>query len=270
MRRLLLVVVILSTVSLLYAKDAPQYPQPQGEVMAIHKLVENALVADDQESKRAMVAELKKRVPVGSPVADELIVIDTETNTAEPSAEMRQRLQRVNDMLTFVPLGEAKLPEGFPTYTPVGMIEKKNYPKQRMAMAKRFMTLFGHISSNNIAMTTPVQMEYEVTDEGRTQQQSMAFFYASPEIGKAGERGSVKVVDKEPLEVVSLGIRGGVNTKIIRDAKIRLEKWVAAQAEYETGGPLRVMGYNSPMVRRKNQFHEIQLPLKKVEEPAVE
>ena len=168
-------------------------------------------------------------------------------------------------MLAFVPLGEAKLPEGFPTYTPVGMIEKKSYPQQRLAKAKRFMTLFRHISTNGIAMTSPVQMEYEVPEEGSPQQQSMAFFYASPEIGESGKRGSVKVVDKEPVEVVALGVRGGLNPQIIRDAKSRLEQWVSAQSEYAIHGPLCVMGYNSPMVRRKNQFHEIQLPLKKVE-----
>ncbi len=262
MRKLmLLLAAICSSVSLLNAKNVSDYPEPEGETVTVRRLVENALAEEDREAMLSVIAELKERVPASSPIADELPDVGA---ASLQSPELRARLQRVADMLAFVPLGEAKLPEGFPTYTPVGMIERKCYPKQRLAVAKRFMTLFGHISTNRIAMTAPVQMEYEVPEDGSPQQQSMAFFYASPEIGKSGKRGLVKVVDKEPVEVVALGIRGGVNPQVIRDAKSRLEQWVSAQSEYETDGPLRVMGYNSPMVRSKDQFHEIQLPLKRV------
>lgn len=266
MRQLmLLLAAICAPVSLLNAKDVSEYPEPEGESVTVRKLVETALAKGDREGMLAAIADLKEQIPASSPIADELFAVVAETNASLESRELTTRLQRVADMLAFVPLGEAKLPEGFPTYTPVGMIERKCYPKQRLAVAQRFMTLFSHISTNGIAMTAPVQKEYTVSEDGIPQQQSMAFFYASPETGQSGKRGSVNVVDKEPVEVVALGIRGSVTPQVIRDAQARLEQWVSTQREYETNGPLRIMGYNSPMVPRKNQFHEIQIPLKKVD-----
>ncbi|TWT76890.1 SOUL heme-binding protein [Posidoniimonas polymericola] len=264
MRKLLLLLAFtFSWASLLNAKDESGYPEPDGEAATARQLVEAALAEEDGAALLSAVDQLKALVPSSSPIADELSAGGAATDQELTVPELKQRLQRVAEMLAFVPLGEAKLPEGFPTYTPVGMIEVKRYPKQRMAMAKQFMTLFGHISTNGIAMTAPVQMEYEASAAGRPQQQSMAFFYASPEIGKPGERGAVTVVDREPTEVVALGVRGGVGSQVIEDANARLERWVADQSKYEVSGPLRVMGYNSPMVGRKNQFHEVQLPLKR-------
>ena len=65
----------------------------------------------------------------------------------------------------FKPIKEAELPKGFPTYTPVGTIEVKQYPAARLVQAKSggdsgFWRLFMHIKSHDVAMTAPVQMEY--------------------------------------------------------------------------------------------------------------
>lgn len=260
----LLLAAVGASVTPLNAENVSEYPEPARETVRVRQLVETALAEQDREAMLAVIADLKERVPASSPLADELQGVGAGSHESLQLPELRKRLQRVADMLAFVPQGEAKLPEGFPTYTPVGMIERKCYPQQRLAVAKRFMTLFGHISTNGIAMTAPVQMEYTASEEGSLEQQSMAFFYANPEIGEPGKRGSVEVVDKEPLEVVAIGIRGGVTPQVLRDAKSRLEQWASDQPEYEISGPLRVMAYNSPMVRRKNQFHEVQLPVKQV------
>ena len=50
----------------------------------------------------------------------------------------------------FKPVVEAPLPDGFPTYTPVGKIEVKQYPAYRKETSGRvaFWTLFEHITSS--------------------------------------------------------------------------------------------------------------------------
>ena len=56
----------------------------------------------------------------------------------------------------FQPIKEAEMPKGFPTYTPVGQIEIKEYPAYRKASASgpaEFWTLFQHINQNNVTMT---------------------------------------------------------------------------------------------------------------------
>ena len=68
---------------------------------------------------------------------------------------------------------EAERPKGWPTLTEVGVVEVKEYPQYREAVATKldgsdssrkqgplFRTLFNHIQRNQIAMTGPVTMEY--------------------------------------------------------------------------------------------------------------
>ena len=94
----------------------------------------------------------------------------------------------------FKPIKEAELPKGFPTYTPVGTIEVKQYPAARLAQAKlsgdsAFWKLFLHIETHSVAMTAPVQMEYRSDAQGKPKQTSMAFFYGDPTAGTAGPAG---------------------------------------------------------------------------------
>lgn len=263
MRKLLYILTaICSTNSLLQARDVADYPEPGGTAASIRQIIDAALKSGEQKDLYEVVEQLQELAPIGSPIADQIARLEN----GVASNDLQNSLQKISDLLSFAPLAEAELPKDFPTYTPVGLIETKTYPEQRLAVANDFMTLFRHISTNSIAMTTPVQMEYKVSDQRGAQQESMAFFYASPEIGEAGDQGSVSVIDKGPVEVVSLGIRGEVSPRIIRDAQARLEMWVSAHDEYKVEGPLRVMGYNSPMVDRGRQFHEVQLPLKKVQQ----
>ena len=263
MRKLVAIgAVLVFSLSISSAKDIEDYPEPQGVAEEALIVAEAGVAAENPEALESAVEKLKALLPSSSPLAEKLI----SAKQAKPStAELKERLQELASMLAFVPLAEAELPEGFPTYTPVGMIEKKSYPKLRLAEAKNFFTLFTHITSNDIAMTAPVQMEFEVSDQGRATQESMAFFYGSPGIGKAGKVGPVEVVDKEALEVVALGIRGRPSPNEMRDAQSRLEKWISYEADYKAAGPIRLMGYNSPMVPRDRQFFEIQIPLEKVD-----
>ncbi len=63
---------------------------------------------------------------------------------------------------------EAPLPVGYPSPTPPGCIELKTYPKVRRAQIESkatggqngFWPLFSHIQKRQIAMTSPVEMDY--------------------------------------------------------------------------------------------------------------
>jgi len=166
----------------------------------------------------------------------------------------------------FKPLVEAPLPDGFPTYTPVGEIEVKQYPAYRKAEASgrvAFWTLFQHISTAGISMTAPVEMTYQ--DEGPPvgKERLMAFLYGNKSIGAPGQQGNVEVVDVPATTVVSLGMRGPRSDGVLVQAEQRLRSWLEqSKGQYEQAGPVRVMGYNSPFVARDRQFFEVQIPVR--------
>lgn len=178
--------------------------------------------------------------------------------------QLKQAASEALDMLQFQPLHEADLPQGFPTYTSAGTMEVKQYPGYRMAVGSGFWPLFSHIKRNNIAMTAPVQMEYENNKQGQLGEKSMAFLYGTQNLGAIGKQGSVKVVDVQAETVVAIGVRGLRTRDRLSDTHRRLLKWIEAHPEYQVAGPLRVMGYNSPFVPSNKQFFEMQIPLQKV------
>lgn len=168
----------------------------------------------------------------------------------------------------FQPVVEAPLPDGFPTYTPVGKIEVKQYPAYRKAEASgrvAFWTLFEHISSAGISMTAPVEMTYQNEGPPVGKERSMAFLYGNKSIGAPGQKGNVEVVDVPAATVVSLGMRGQRSDGALTQAEQRLRNWLEQnKGQYEQAGPVRVMGYNSPFVPRDRQFFEVQVPVRKL------
>lgn len=169
------------------------------------------------------------------------------------------------DDTEFKPIMEAELPAGFPTYTPVGKIEVKDYPAYRKATSSgstAFWSLFSHIKQNNIAMTAPVEMTYVSVAAEPLQQKSMAFLYGQASIGTTGSQGSVEVEDVPAMKVVSIGVRGSRTDKKVEEARQRLVSWLETDGSYVQAGPLRVMGYNSPFVPKERQFCEVQIPVK--------
>jgi len=190
-------------------------------------------------------------------------------------ARMRQELEWARESLTFVPVDEGELPQGFPEITPVNVIEVKTYPAYRIARAGMtngnngtFMRLFGHIRRNDIAMTVPVEINYESTGAG-ADQESMAFLYRRPEMGSTGADPAddlVEVVDVPAGTFVSIGCRGNTGRSELDFAVKRLEEWLATQgAEYEAAGAMRTMSYNSPFVLPFNRYFEVQIPVRKVD-----
>ncbi|MFZ5833408.1 MAG: heme-binding protein [Planctomycetota bacterium] len=178
------------------------------------------------------------------------------------------------DELEFKLVKEAELPKGFPAHTPPGKIEVKHYPEYRKASATgggAFWTLFRHIQKNDIAMTAPVEMGFGPARGAEPQESSMAFLYGSPSQGEAGREGAVEVTDVPATTVVSIGCRGDQDRKqAVADARDRLLEWLDQQDEYQIAGPLRVMGYNSPMVPASKRLFEVQIPIEKRQAAASE
>lgn len=178
------------------------------------------------------------------------------------------REDEARSMLAFRPYDEAPLPEGFPAFTPVGVIEVKKYPAYRKAEGPGFWPLFQHIQSESIPMTAPVEMT-KASREGR---RPMAFLYQHTGVGQtgpaAGDSG-VTVVDAPEAIAVSLGVRGRMNPAAADGAKQRLRAWLADHPEYQAvgGSPFRLFGYSSPMVPDTDKYWEAQM-LIELAEPA--
>jgi len=213
----------------MFAAAEGQYPQPEGPAMQALATLDSALKQADSESlKRTEQVTLLRRaiekaagmLPPQSPLADRLnsALEKAKSLPAEQQLEpLAQAAAAANEALSFAPKKEADLPKGFPTYTPVGVIQVKQYPIYRAAEAKKFWTLFGHIKLKGIAMTAPVEMQMKKSDD-RWRQKSMAFLYGKPDLGKKGVEGPVQVKDVKPKTVVSLGVRGRRSQKVVDDA----------------------------------------------------
>ena len=169
--------------------------------------------------------------------------------------------------LRFQPTMEAPLPQGFPWPVPAGEIRVQEYPGYRKvvtgmqgnAQNGAFFKLFRHITSNDIAMTAPVEMTM-----GEEEMLDMAFLYGDPAIGEAGDAGRVEVEDIKPMQVVSIGIRGTTRNALDTGAMAALDDWLKRnEGEWERADNARLMGYNGPMTPRSKQYCEVQIPVTK-------
>lgn len=233
------------------------------------QLVDGGRRASDQLGDSYLGASLDKLVEAGRWRA----VSEPET----AGQWLEGELNEVLDDLGFEPVMEAELPVGFPAPTPVREIELKQYPVYRSASSAvggmgsggAFWKLFLHIQSNDIAMTAPVEMSYE-QGEGGLRESKMAFLYGDPELGAVGKEGWVEVADAAPNWVVSMGCRGKESGKRIAELHTELLDWIVARPELTVSGSLRVMGYNSPMVRGNARYFEVQIPVVRAAETVVD
>lgn len=169
----------------------------------------------------------------------------------------------------------APLPEGWPELTPVGEVEIREYPGYREAVVTEesgragttpmFRELFRHISSNDIPMTSPVDMSYAAAEPDRMT--GMAFLYRTPELGPVGEDGAVRVVDVAPRTFASTGVRGAYTSEHHAEGLARLRAWLDAQSTWRADGASRYLGYNSPFVPWFWRYGEVQVPVVRVESP---
>jgi hypothetical protein len=174
------------------------------------------------------------------------------------------------------------LPEGYPPPTPPGAIEVKSYPTVRRAevdgamapdlgMNLTFWPLFQHISRRRIAMTSPVEIDYQGFDpeaDGPPQRWTMSFLYRTPDDGPRGVDRSVRIVDAAPLTVVSLGFNGGTSLANVRDHLAILDRWLEAHPEWVRAGEPRALFYNGPEVPERFKWVEAQIPVRPAEKPA--
>lgn len=177
---------------------------------------------------------------------------------------------------------EAPLPAGYPAPTPPGMIELKTYPVVRRAeysakgstnfgMNVGFWPLFNHIKDRDIAMTSPVEMDYRPEGErtpldpmdDASGSWTMSFLYRTTDLGPTGEDGRIKVVDLPELTVVSIGMRGGYGMGTVNAGLEQLRQWFDSQDQWEPAGNPRGLNYNGPQVPMRNKWSEVQVPVKR-------
>jgi hypothetical protein len=175
---------------------------------------------------------------------------------------------------------EEKLPEGYPRPTPPGLIEIKHYPSVRRAEVKgtgdpnagsgfAFFPLFNHIQDRDIAMTSPVEIDYDSMDHdaagGDDSEHAwrMSFLYRTPDLGPTGEDGNIVVYDTEPVTVVSIGVRGPYGMNTVHRGLAKLDEWFASQNAWERAGTPRSFSYNGPYVPNRLKWSEVQVPVRR-------
>lgn len=172
------------------------------------------------------------------------------------------------------------LPKGYPRPTPPGVVEIKSYPEVRRATfegrgsgpdgmknsAGGFWPLFGHIKSRGIAMTGPVEIEYQGLESGDTDGVdgwSMSFLYRTKALGPTESYANITVEDAKPVIVITTGVAGDATRQKIDEALKLLEKTLADSDQWQPAGDVRIMGYNGPEVPSKERWSEVQIPVVK-------
>jgi len=171
------------------------------------------------------------------------------------------------------------LPEGYPTPTPPGAIDLKRYPLVRRAeiggtispdwgMNFAFFPLFNHIKRRDIAMTSPVEMNYQGLAPPASEKPNswtMSFLYRSADLAPVGidpEDTRILIEDIPPITVVAIGIRGDYKLSRVKNGVSELRRWLSQQSEWEAAGEPRALFYNGPEVRSPHKWLEVQLPVR--------
>ncbi len=180
---------------------------------------------------------------------------------------------------------ESPLPAGYPEPTPPGSIDIKRYPSVRRAeyvsdgspgfgMNMGFFPLFNHIKRNDIAMTSPVEMDYRDMFDPATGKQAakdsmswtMSFLYRTAELAPAGadkKDRKVVVTDRPEMEVLAIGMNGPYGTGIVEKGLTLLHDWLRDHPEYEITGEPRAFHYNGPSIANRVKWSEVQLPVRR-------
>jgi len=172
---------------------------------------------------------------------------------------------------------DTPLPVGYPAPTPPNAIELKSYPAVRRAefsgkgspdrgMNGAFWPLFNHIKRHDIAMTSPVEMDFVALGEGEQGAPSawtMSFLYREASLNTTGTEGDVVVRDAAPVTVLAIGLRGDYGQKLVRDGRAQLEEWLKAHPAWERAGEFRALYYNGPQLNFWDKWAEVQVPVRR-------
>jgi hypothetical protein len=173
-----------------------------------------------------------------------------------------------------------ELPDGYPPPTPPGAMDLKRYPSVRRAEVSGrsnpdlgtnigFFPLFNHIQRRRIAMTSPVEVDFRAAGGGDTPQDvewTMSFLYRSADLGPTGvdERDRrVRIVDTEPVTVVSVGLQGPYRLRRMMEAVKEIEAWLLQNPQWEVAGEPRALYYNGPEQPDRNKWAEAQVPVRR-------
>lgn len=259
----------------------PSSKYPMAEVRPEHKagqnlpaLVERLKVLSNDPTLN--VAQIRQEIEAIATDRPSWQFVDRLRAFQGSSEDFRKLIRTAADDLAFVPIIEAPMPKDFPPYTPLGEIEFKRYPAYRMAVSnaakdntsdgRLFWSLFRHISKNDIPMTTPVEMDVDVAEDGSKMSMSrMGFMYLTPESGKAGKQDGIEVINIPETIVLTIGMRGDDAPARVKGAEDQLKAWLAAHPKWTADGATRTMGYNSPSVRNNRRYFEVQIRVRSTE-----
>ena len=150
--------------------------------------------------------------------------------------------------------------------TPVGEIKVITLPGRTALESKTegsyfrsdnglFRKLFRYISSNDIAMTVPVEADIE---PGR-----MRFFVGGKDSArKIISTSDVKVRKIKPQQVLSIGVRGSYSMERFNRNKRKLTEWLAKSGEYEPAAEAYAVYWDGPFVIGFFKRSEVHLPIK--------
>lgn len=247
---------------LLQPADLPARTTAARTLKAVLEVVRDPTGDPGRARWRAALEEARKHLPAGSTARATLDGI-----AQRPAERAASALAELVADLEFRPVREAELPDGVSGFQALDELELRAYPTYRLVRTKMrgrstaaFWPLFRHIQSHDIAMTTPVQIDYR-SDGAQPREASMAFLYGSRALGATGREGSVEVVDVPATNVITVGSRGLARPDRIAAMRSRLEGWIARSPVWRSAGPMRVMEYNSPFVRGDRRYFEVQIPV---------
>lgn len=272
--------------------------------MVMPMLVALSLVAGEAKGRDAgMDASAAKAASVVLPSAGALVRVGGGEATVTKRGEGESTTFSADGVLTI----DTPLPVGYPDPTPPGAIDLKRYPSVRRAEvsgdvknlssggSEGFWPLFRHIQRRDIAMTSPVEMEYhkvaatnaegaapnptnenknETTGNEATKNAketwTMAFLYRRAEQGDAGKDASdqrVTVTDTPEMLVISIGMKGDYSRALVDEGKKQLDAWLATQTRFEKSGEARALYYHGPTLRPWRKWAEVQYPVREVAPP---
>ncbi len=195
-------------------------------------------------------------------------------------------------------LVDTALPVGYPRPTPPGTIELKHYPSIRRAEygarvnadgspvddsrveaegsgmqrngREGFWPLFQHIQRRDIAMTSPVEMDWRgasVSDDKPMDDAkwTMSFLYREPAQGATGNDPKdtrVRIIDTKPAVMLSVGLAGRSSDRTINAGVAKLRDYLARNPQWQPVGDLRGLFYNDPSVPDRLAWAEIQIEVR--------
>lgn len=141
---------------------------------------------------------------------------------------------------------------------PAGVLLKSTAPGNYFDNGgKLFGPLFRYISSNDIAMTTPVEA---VIDDS-----AMLFWVAPGEVEKVrGSTANVEVLKIPERTVAARGAKGSYSQTNYHETREALEIWLAEQSEWRATGEPYGVYWNGPFTPWFMKTAEVHIPVERV------